>query len=232
MKYPALLYPYLMSQPTFLHMTDEEYFSRPEISNSELGALESELSMDDQLFGDRKKAYRFGTLLDTMITSPGNYNYFKNSIGGITYEPEEISLAKSMRKAFYMDSFCVTLLDISQTQLVAVRDVEFQTATESFVLPMKCKFDFFVKILKQGYDLKSTVATSQQQFENVCERFNYDRQTAVYMTIANIDRMGIIGISKKNNKIFKKLIQRGDETFNKGYEKMLTLAYKYHLMFG
>lgn len=229
-----------MSQPTFLHMTDEEYFSRPEISNSELGALESELSMDDQLFGDRKKAYRFGTLLDTMITSPGNYNYFKNSIGDITYEPEEVSLAKSMCKAFYLDPFCVALLDISQTQLVAIRDVEFQTATESFTLPMKCKFDFYVKsingwagvIMDHGYDLKSTVATSQQQFENVCERFNYDRQTAVYMTIANIDRMGIIGVSKKNNKIFKKLIQRGDETFNRGYEKMLTLAYKYHLMFG
>ena len=52
-------------------MAQDPYFGRPEISNSDLSALQELLHPKPQL-GDKEYAYAFGTLLDNLITEPEN----------------------------------------------------------------------------------------------------------------------------------------------------------------
>ncbi|MFO7935108.1 MAG: hypothetical protein R6U78_13635, partial [Bacteroidales bacterium] len=82
-----------------------------------------------------------------------------------------------------------------------------------------------------GGDIKSTVCRTQEEFETSIDFFDYDRQRAVYMTIAECDYDVLIGISKINLKIFKKFIKRDDETFKRGMNKFRYLAYKYYTLF-
>jgi hypothetical protein len=83
-----------------------------------------------------------------------------------------------------------------------------------------------------GGDIKSTTATTQEQFEAAITHFDYHRQRAVYMTLSGYSYDVIIGISKKNFQVFKVYIKRGDELFNRGMYEFQALAYKYYVLFG
>ena len=50
------------------------------------------------------------------------------------------------------------------------------------------------------------------------------------MDIARSDRDFIYAISKKNCKVFKKFISRGDEIYNRGREKYEELAFQWWLL--
>ncbi len=65
-------------------------------------------------------------------------------------------------------------------------------------------------------DIKSTAAETQRQFEEAVRYFDYDRQRARYMDIAGSDRDVLIGISKKNFKVFKVPIARNSNLYNTG----------------
>ena len=86
--------------------------------------------------------------------------------------------------------------------------------------------------MKMGGDIKSTTATTQEQFEAAITHFDYHRQRAFYMTLSGHPRDVVIGISKKNFKVFKVFIKRGDPLFEKGMEEFRMLAYKYFTLFG
>lgn len=208
----------------------KDYFNRPEVSNSDLGSLEADLSGRDPIGGDKEAAYRFGSLFDAVVTEPERVDFNKKTVDGIPALPVEWNKALKMRKSFLADQFCVGILSESKAQAVTVAEVELELEGVGFSLPMRCKWDFFTDYM--GADLKSTIATTQQQFEAVCDMFQYDRQSAVYMTIAGIDKMVLIGVSKVNYKVFKKFIRRGDDFFNSGYEKFRHLAWKYYMLFG
>ena len=51
----------------------DEYYNRTEVSNSDLTALRDLLHPRMQ-FGDREAAFRFGTLVDAIITEPTRVN--------------------------------------------------------------------------------------------------------------------------------------------------------------
>jgi len=78
-----------------------------------------------------------------------------------------------------------------------------------------------------GGDLKSTFASSQQEFDEAVDFFDWDRSRAWYMDIVGSDRDFIYAISKKNRKVFKKFITRGDETYKRGREKYEELAFQW-----
>jgi hypothetical protein len=78
-----------------------------------------------------------------------------------------------------------------------------------------------------GGDLKTTAAASQKEFEEAVDFFDWDRSRAWYMDIVGSDRDFIYAISKKNCKVFKYFITRGDKTYQRGQEKYSELAFKY-----
>jgi hypothetical protein len=208
-----------------------DYFLLPQVSNSDLSGLYYETKAVERM-GNIDKAYAFGSLIDAVITEPERVNVFKYKLDGQPFSKLDLIAAFRMRDSFFKDRDCVQLLKYSECQRVMIRNVPLQYRGFSFVLPMRCKWDGWLNSAWWGWDLKSTAATSQQQFDAACKHFDYDRQRAVYMTIAGSDQDMIIGISKVNFKVFKKRIKKGDEFYKAGMSKFLELALKYHVMYG
>ena len=209
----------------------DAYFNRPEISNSDLTWLKKYWMPEQQRY-DIEKAYAFGTLVDAVITEPHKVDYFNRMVENTTYSNEDFENVGRMRKAFFADELCSKLSQQSTMQKVMVKHMQIEYFGIKFTLPVRCKWDLWIDILGWGADIKSTTATTQQQFFEACLHFDYDRQRAWYMDIAGSDKDMLIGISKKNGKVFKVPITRGDDFYNSGREKYSELAFKYWYLFG
>lgn len=207
------------------------YYSRPEVSNSDLSALDDYFKGADGADPNRENAYRLGGLIDAMITEPEKVNHYKLTFGDTVCTREEFELAKEMRKAFMRDQFAVGLLKASVPQKVFADEVNLTYGDFPFSLRMRCKYDLWAPPGIIGGDLKSTTATTQQQFEDAVRHFSYDRQRAVYMTLSGAKKDVLIGVSKKNFKVFKIFIDRESELFKSGMEKFTDLAFKWWTLF-
>lgn len=212
-------------------MNPDSYYSRSEVSNSDLTSLKNLLYPKLQ-YGDKEKAFRFGTLVDAIITEPERVNHYRLTVDDTQYTEDEFLLAKEMHKALKMearkDAFLASVLRTSDTQRSMVKKGQlFEYGRFLFTLDTRCKWDWFLPAVNFGGDLKSTFASSQKQFEEAVDFFDWDRSRAWYMDIAGSNNDFIYAISKKNCMVFKKFIQRGDETYNRGREKYEELAFKY-----
>jgi hypothetical protein len=210
----------------------DPYYSRPEVSNSDLSWLKKYWLQEDVIV-DLEKAYRFGTLIDCMITEPFKVNYFNLTCAGVQYTKEDFLLAEEMKKAFWRDEFCATLARHSEYQKVTVRhNFPIEYDGFFFTIDMRCKWDLYAmpKLLMSG-DIKSTACTTQKQFEEAVRYFDYDRQRAVYMDLEGVSNDMLIGISKVNQKIFKVPVKRGGDLYNSGKQKYQELAFKYWYLF-
>lgn len=209
----------------------DTYFNRNEVSNSDLTELKNLLYPRTQ-YGDKEKAFKFGTLIDAIITEPDRVDFYKLTVDDVEYLKEDFDLAIEMRKSLLVesrkDTFLANVLKHASTQSVSIRQNQvFDYCGFEFTLDTRCKWDFWLPALKFGGDLKSTAASSQKEFEEAIDFFDWDRSRAYYMDIVNSDYDFIYAISKKNCKVFKYFIQRGDKTYEKGKEKYLDLAFKY-----
>jgi hypothetical protein len=96
----------------------DPYFSRPEVSNSDLSALKK------LLYGgfdhDPTKAYADGHLLDAMITENHKVDYFKRTLNGYTYSVEDFDNTRKMQKVFYKDQFGKMVFEHCSFQHVSV----------------------------------------------------------------------------------------------------------------
>ncbi len=207
----------------------DPYFSRPEVSNSDLSDLKKILYGGDEF--DPTEAYKFGTLIDCMLTEPEKVDFFSFTCSGEQYTPEQFSIAKKMKRAYYNDRLARHMLEGADTQKVMFRDMLIEYDGFEFTLPARCKWDIWMPKVIWGGDIKSTTATSQKQFEAAAKYFDYDRQRAFYMDIAGSDQDMLIAISKVNFKIFKIPIRRGDDFFKSGQQKYKELAFKYWNLF-
>jgi hypothetical protein len=208
----------------------DAYYSRPEVSNSDLSWLQNQLYPREM--PDPTQAYKMGSLIDAMITEPNRVNFITRRLDGDQFTPEDFERAEKMKHAFLADSLCLELLDMAQPQKEMSRRVELNFQGIDFFLNMRCKWDLWFQALGHGADIKSTTATTQQQFEDVVKFFEYDRQRAVYMTIADAEKDIVIGISKVNFKIFKVFINRKSDLFHSGMYKFLKLAYTWNTLLG
>lgn len=208
----------------------DPYYSLPDVSNSDLSWLQQQLYPRDM--PDPTSAYRFGTLIDAMITETERVNTYNRTCDDEVFDADDFALAMEMRKAFYKDDFCRGMVAGSSTQEVmrVYQTMEFKGM--AFNLHKRCKWDLWRPDWGWGGDIKSTTAETQKQFEEACRYFDYDRQRAWYMDIAGSDRDILIGISKKNLRVFKLPITRQTPFFKDGQQKMLNLAYRHFLMFG
>ncbi|MBW6490984.1 MAG: PD-(D/E)XK nuclease-like domain-containing protein [Lentimicrobium sp.] len=209
----------------------DNYFTRNEVSNSDLSALKDYLLCADRSDFGKENAYRFGSLIDAMITEPHRINYYKLTCDDVIYTLEEFETAKQMKKAFMADPVASQMLKLSETQKVFIELANLHYGNLPFTLPMRCKFDLWMPSAKFGGDLKSTAAATQAQFEDAVRHFDYDRQRAVYMTLSGAEKDVLIGVSKKNFKVFKIFIDRQSELFKSGMEKFTELAFKWWTLF-
>lgn len=209
------------------------YYDRPEVSNSVLSELEK-YWMPQTFIIDLEAAFRFGSLLDAMITEPMLVDYFKMQVAGIQYSKEEFEKAATMKKVFFADPFCKSLAAQCEMQKVSIKP-NFPITYEgfNFKLDVRAKWDFFAPKIDLSGDLKTTASTTQKQFEQCIYHYNYDRQAAFYMDMENKSNFIFIGINKTApHKIFKVPVKRGGEIYNSGKAKYQELAFKYWYLFG
>lgn len=209
----------------------DPYYSRPEISNSDLTWLKK-YWMPEMMIHDIESAYKFGSLIDAMITEEHRVNYFKLTVDDVQYSKEDFDKSKAMKQSFLADPLCKQMLSQSSTQTVMSKIMQLEYDGIKFDLPVRCKWDLWMQLANWGGDIKSTAATTQKQFEEACRHFDYDRQRAWYMGIAGSNQDILIGISKENFKVFKLPIKRGDEFYKSGKAKYEELAFKYWYLFG
>jgi hypothetical protein len=212
----------------------DSYFQRSEVSNSDLTELKN-LLYPSMSFGDKKRAFRFGTLIDAIITEPCRVDFIKHTVDGDVYSGEDFGIAmemeKSLRMAARKDTFLASVLEKADTQKHMVNKGQtFSYDKFHYTLDTRCKWDWWLSDFGFGGDLKSTAATSQAQFNEAIEFFDYDRSRSWYMDIAGSNQDFIYGISKKNQAVFKAFIRRGDPIYNRGKEKYEELAFKYWML--
>lgn len=217
-------------------MNPDAYYLRDEVSNSDLTELKN-LLHPRMMYGDREAAFRFGTLVDAIITEPQRVNYYTLTVDDEPYSEEEFAHAKAMRdslrKEALNDPFLDAVLKNADTQRWMVNHGQsFYYGTFEYHLNTRCKWDWFLSDYNFGGDLKTTAASSEKEFEEAIDFFDWDRSRAWYMDITHSDRDFIYAISKKNGLVFKKAITRGDETYKRGKEKYEELAFQYWCLFG
>lgn len=210
----------------------DSYFSRSEVSNSDLTELKNFLYPRMQ-FGDKEKAFKFGTLVDALITENDRVRYDKRTVDGVLYSKEDfelgIKMRRSLRKEAERDPFLAMVLEKSDTQRFMVNKAqEFHYGNFTYHLDTRCKWDWWLPELGFGGDLKTTFAESQKQFDAAIDFFDWDRSRAWYMDIAGSKQDFIYAISKKNCKIFKHFItNREHPSYVRGKEKYDDLAFKW-----
>lgn len=210
----------------------DSYFSRSEVSNSDLTELKNFLYPRMQ-FGDKEKAFKFGTLVDALITENDRVRYDKRTVDGVLYSKEDfelgIKMRRSLRKEAERDPFLAMVLEKSDTQRFMVNKAqEFHYGNFTYHLDTRCKWDWWLPELGFGGDLKTTFAESQKQFDAAIDFFDWDRSRAWYMDIAGSKQDFIYAISKKNCKIFKHFItSREHPSYVRGKEKYDDLAFKW-----
>jgi len=212
-------------------MNPDAYYTRGEVSNSDLTALKNLLHPNLQ-FGDKEAAFRFGSLVDAMITESDRVNYYRCTVDDVQYSEEEFEHAMKLHKALYAeannDHFLAHVLTFGLTQKVSIRnDQKFEYCGFPFSLDTRCKWDWWLKDAGFGGDLKTTFASTEREFHDAVDFFDWDRSRAWYMDIVGSDRDFIYAVSKKNAKVFKHFIRRGDDVYRRGRKKYEELAFQY-----
>lgn len=210
---------------------DTGYYGRPEVSNSDLTALK-ELLHPRPVFGDREAAFRFGSIVDAIITEPSRVDFLHMTIDGEPVDEDEFLHAREMQRALRAESrrdgFLARVLELADTQRFMVnKSQEFDNGGFRFTLDTRCKWDWWLGAARFGGDLKTCSASTQKEFEDAVDFFDWDRSRAWYMDIARSDKDFIYAISKRNCRIFKLFINRGDAVYTRGRGKYEDLAFKY-----
>lgn len=223
----------LLSNHSKMTAEQDPYYGRPEASNSDLSAL-AKYWQSFQISYDIEAAFRFGTLLDCMLTEPKRVDYFRFTCCGVQYSEEEFALAEAMKRSGQANKFLKMLMENSDMQAVTIRKKFAITYLGfTFYLDFRMKADFNAKAkLRMLGDLKTTAAKTEKEFRAMIEAFSYDRQAAIYMDMEEVNMFVIIGISKTApHQVFVVTIKRGEPLYLSGRAKYEELAYLYYTLF-
>lgn len=205
------------------------YFSHPALSNSRLSQFDQETSGRDAF--DSTAAFRLGHLCDAFITAPKTLDYINYTIDALPhqYTKEEFEWGQRASRAFYDDPVCKAVAQQSEMQVEMYVEVDFEGIGK---LKCKCKYDGFLWPAHWGWDLKTTQANSEAEFDEAMETFSIDRQCFFYMSLSNSNKFCIFAINKRNFRIFKRFINRGDACWARGRDKCLKLLTAYTTIYG
>ncbi|MBP5560207.1 MAG: hypothetical protein J6X70_00175, partial [Muribaculaceae bacterium] len=130
------------------------YFERCEVSNSDLTALKELLHPRPQ-FGDREAAFRFGSLVDAIITEPDRVNYYRYTVDDVQYNEDEFRHAqemyRSLRREALGDAFLAKVLEIADTQRCMVNQgQQLESGGFPFTLDTRCRGAWFLDLFCVG----------------------------------------------------------------------------------
>lgn len=151
----------------------DSYYLRTEVSNSDLTELKNYLYPRTQ-YGDKEKAFKFGTLVDALITENERVHYSKRMVDDVAYSREDFELGLAMREALRKearkDEFLRAVLSNSDTQKFMVnKSQRFLYGNFEYTLDTRCKWDWWLPSFGFGGDLKTTFAESQNQFNEAID---------------------------------------------------------------
>ena len=210
----------------------DAYYSRNEVSNSDLSALKELLHPVLMPPGVKEAAFRFGNLVDALITEPTRVNHYQLTVDDEKYTEEEFRHAREMYRSLKCtarrDKFLAKVLENAGTQCVMANKAQpFEYGGFNFQLDTRCKWDWWFSAFHFGGDLKTCSAATQAEFDDAIDFFDWDRSRAWYMDIAHSDRDFIYAISKRNCNVFTTRILRDDPVYLRGRDKYLELAFQY-----
>lgn len=179
----------------------DSYYSRTEVSNSDLTELKNYLYPRAQ-YGDKEKAFKFGTLVDALITENDRVRYDKLMVDDYVYTTEEFELGLEMRKALRKeaekDQFLAVVLAQSDTQKFMVnKQQEFHYGNFAYHLDTRCKWDWWLSAYGFGGDLKTTFAESQAQFDEAIDFFDWDRSVPGIWISQEVNRISFMQSRKR-----------------------------------
>lgn len=212
---------------------EDLYYSRPEVSHSDLLAIDNLFSPIEKVI-DLTRAYREGNLIDCMVTEAHRCDHILKKVDDEQFSEAEWDNCYAMLNSLRKDAFFQKIFPMSTGQQVfSEQDFKVNYQGFEFSFPARIKYDWFLKSLGYGGDLKSTAATSQQQFQEAFNYFNYASSRTFYMDISKSDKDFVLGVSKKPpHKVFKIFINRGDDIYNLGKERYSELAFRYFTLFS
>lgn len=175
------------------------YYDIKAVSNSLLGEVKHMLIYNKPRFTKRSNTYlRFGKGLHTAVLEPENF------------DPHEYTGAERMEIIRMADSF--------RSAYPTIFDGCISFEKEYFWnydgWKCKSKVDAVDHDNKVLIDLKTTRATTLDEFLKSCSEYDYDRQAAWYLScpaLRDFDTFTLIGISKGNYECFEHTYERDAE---------------------
>lgn len=179
-----------------------DYYDRPDISNSLLGAVKRHAA-GETISPAPAAVLEFGRVFHQYILEPEKYNQFAN--------PEIHQKIENMGKAARHNSLLFLLLSNKNVQ----KETERFWTHERTGLPCKMKADII--LFKTIADPKTTSCTSIEEFEASIMQYGYNRQGAWYIDGTGANEFILIGVSKKYpHKTFTCVLKKDDERIIEG----------------
>ena len=195
------------------------YREHPYVSNSDLSN-----SIARPVYGDSTKAFAFGTLVHASILEPHRLSHSDETIDG---EPaEDFQQAHSMMWAFWNNKICAEFHTGCKYEVETFKEnTRFEHEGKKFTMNCKCKYDLWNG--EYGGDIKTTSAETDAQFLASVEKFDYARARVFYSKVSGAKKDLIIGISKKNFKVFLVFMKEGDYLWQTGEKRLGEIAFNY-----
>lgn len=207
------------------------------VSNSQLGALWDVIRGVFRRTG-LQDIFDFGNLVDAMVTEAEKFDFESNIMTDqnreVLFEQYKVDQAKLMHDAVIADPMFSLLLEASKKQHVFLRKAHrIEYDGHVFYLPMRMKADLSIPHVML-IDLKTTACKTYKQFVQSLLHLDYDRQGALYIDLAKVDKILYVGVSKSKNRktqkhdVFKYMVERDSEMYISGLRKYSKLAWKYY----
>lgn len=158
----------------------DNYRQLPRYSNSDL--TEFKQALFNGKWTKPEKVFQFGSTFHELVLEPEKADLAIHSA-------DETECLKGMLKAALNHTFLQTVLRSCK------KHIEQVYLFDVLGLPCKAKLDL-VNPKNQIFDLKTTSATSVEDFYQSCIRFDYFRQGAFYADAIGANTVTFIGISK------------------------------------
>ena len=184
------------------------YFDQTDyISNSEFKRLMERAGLTIQKPVNLDRIFEFGILFEDLLLQPLKAN---------TNDPD-YELAKEMVNTAHNDPVISRLLSLADFRV----QHEYYRY-DVFGFQGRCKTDGDSKMLDMMLELKSLAITTENQFREAIDHFDYDRAAAWYINCTHLRRQLIAGVSKKEPKrIFKNLVIKDDAMYKNGVTKIV-----------
>jgi PDDEXK-like domain of unknown function (DUF3799) len=168
-------------QRQFIKITDEAYFALPAWSNTRLGDVLKHLKGEETQPTKPSRAFAFGSAVHGLILEDKEPDWSK-------FQKAERRDIEGIAAAAKANAALQAYLKDCQKEMTATWHKEGQ--------PCKAKIDIMPVQANTILDLKTTRATTREEFLESCKEYNYDRQAAWYMEAAGAQNMIFVAFCK------------------------------------